>query len=254
MLSEKYAKLIRSLIHKKYRYEYNLFVAEGRKAVLDILASGFNAVDRIYMIQEMQDETQKTLQSWSDKIHTVSAKEMAKISNLDSSTEILMTGVIPAPYPVEEMGFNKGIHLYLDHIQDPGNLGTILRTAEWFGVQTIGFSEGCADLVHPKVIQASAGSFCKIAYWNGNLNDQAQHLHMPLLGADLDGIDLFKYTMPETAMLIIGSEGQGISAPIKIRMTQTLRIPSYTPNMDSLNAGIAAAVVLAEWQRQLHYK
>jgi len=254
MLSEKYAKVIRSLIHKKYRYQYNLFVAEGSKSVVDILASGFNGVDRIYCTRQALQDHKEILTPWIDKIHTVSPQEIAKISNLESAPDMLMTGQIPKPYSINDSGFIKGIHLYLDQIQDPGNLGTILRTAEWFGVQSIGLSEGCADVMHPKVIQASMGSFCRIRYWIGELNLYSRLTDWPILGADLKGIDLFQFALPDYGILVIGNEGQGISSKIKSILTQSIKIPGYNAITESLNAAVASAIILAEWQRQIHTK
>jgi len=219
MLSEKYAKVIRSLVHKKYRQEYNLFVAEGKKAVLDILGGGYRAVDRIFITPEITDHLEVLSQEWDDKIHPVSNKEMARISNMDTVPDILLIGYIPPPYPVWEAGFQPGIHLYLDQIQDPGNLGTILRTAEWFDVKTVGLSEGCADLVHPKVIQSSMGSFCRVKYWNGGLNSLGLE-KIPLVGAGLDGVDVFQYSLPANGILVIGNEGQGISTHVKSLLTR----------------------------------
>ena len=253
MLSEKYAKVIRSLVHKKYRQEYNLFVAEGKKAVLDILAGGFKAVDRIFITPDIPDYNEVLLQEWADKIHPISHKEMTRISNMESAPDILLTGQIPPPFPVWDAGFQPGIHLYLDQIQDPGNLGTILRTAEWFGVQTVGLSEGCADLVHPKVIQSSMGSFCRIKYWTGALKNPGID-KIPLVGADLDGVDVFKYSLPVNGILVIGNEGQGISPQVRTLLSHTIKIPPYSGTVESLNAAIATAILLSEWQRQLNYK
>lgn len=254
MLSVNYAKIIRSLVHKKYRYEYNLFVAEGNKSVKDILRSGFEAVEQIFILPDAMDETAEFFRKWGDKIQVIHSREMAKISNLDSAPDMLMTGKIPPAYPILSSGLKPGIHLYLDQIQDPGNMGTILRTAEWFGVETIGLSEGCADIVHPKVIQASMGSFCRIQYWNGSLSSLDNFNHVPLLGADLHGADVYRFQLPEFGILIIGSEGQGISAQVRSRLSQTIKIPAYSNQVESLNAATATAILLAEWQRQIHSK
>lgn len=252
MLSEKYAKVIRSLVHKKYRIEYNLFVAEGRKSVLDILKGGFKSIDRIYLTPELPGEITGLLKEWDDKIHLITNKEMAKISRLDSVSDILLTGHIPPPYPVWDAGFGQGIHLYLDQIQDPGNLGTILRTAEWFDVQTIGLSEGCADLVHPKVIQASMGSFCRVKYWTGDLTGPGLE-DIPLMGADTEGVDVFQHKFPGTGILVIGNEGQGISPIVNSLLTAKIKIPPFSGKVESLNAAIAASILISEWQRQLTY-
>lgn len=252
MLSENHVKIIRSLSHKKYRYKYNLFLAEGVKTVFDILQSGFREVHQIFVSQKLPGSYAGLLEPFKDKLHTVTDKEMGRISNLDSSPEILMTGRIPPPAVPLPFDFESGIHIYLDQVQDPGNVGTILRTAEWFNVRSIGFSEGCADIVHPKVIQASMGSFCRVKYWTGALAAITLDQSTPLIGAALDGELLYQRPLPGSGILVIGSEGQGISPPIKTRLTRAVRIPSYQSVTESLNAAMATGILLAEWQRQVH--
>ena len=252
MLSENNAKIIRSLSHKKYRYKYNLFLAEGVKTVFDILQSGFQEVHQIFLSQALSDSYSGLLEPFKDKLQTVTDKEMGRISNLDSSPGILMTGNIPLPAVLEPSDFESGIHIYLDQVQDPGNVGTILRTAEWFDVRSIGFSEGCADIVHPKVIQASMGSFCRVNYWTGDLTSFILSDHTHVIGANLDGELLYQRPLPGSGVLVIGSEGQGISLPVRTRLTRAVRIPSYQAVTESLNAAMATGIILAEWQRQVH--
>lgn len=254
MLSEKYAKLIRSLIHKKYRSEYNLFVAEGRKSILDILGSGFEAIDKIFITSEEWEENHTQWAPWKDKTHIVTSKEINKISNMDSTPTAVMTGNIPPALNRNEINFKAGIHIYLDQIQDPGNMGTILRTATWFGVESIGLSEGCADIVHPKVIQASMGSFCRINYWLGPLTSDLHQTASEVIGADLMGDELYQQQLPLSGLLVIGNEGQGISPSVRSLLNRSIKIPAYGGKTESLNAAIATAVILAEWQRQMHLK
>lgn len=252
MLSENHAKIIRSLSLKKYRYKYNLFLAEGVKTVFDILQSGFKEVHQIFVSQKLAVSYSGLLEPFKDKLHMVTDKEMGRISNLDSAPEILMTGRIPPPAVLIPSDFESGIHIYLDQVQDPGNVGNILRTAEWFDVRSIGFSEGCADIVHPKVIQASMGSFCRVKYWTGTLTTFALSDHTPVIGANLDGELLYQRPLPDSGILVIGSEGQGISPPVRTRLTRVVRIPSYQAVTESLNAAMATGIILAEWQRQGH--
>jgi TrmH family RNA methyltransferase len=252
MLSENQAKIIRSLSLKKYRYKYNLFLAEGAKTVFDILRSGFKEVHQIFISRAPDDPDSALLMPFKERVIKVTDREMSRISNLDSIPEILMTGSIPPPMFPERSDFENGIHLYLDQVQDPGNLGTILRTAEWFAVRSIGFSEGCADIVHPKVIQASMGSFSRVKYWNGTLTALSLNDHLPVIGAALEGEPLYEKFLPDSGLLVIGSEGKGISEQVRTRLTCTVRIPAYQALPESLNAAMATGIILAEWQRQLH--
>jgi len=220
--------------------------------VFDILRSGFKEVQQIFISRAPDDPNSTLLMPFKEKVIEVTDREMSRISNLDTHPEILMTGSIPPPMVPEGSYFETGIHLYLDQVQDPGNLGTILRTAEWFAVRSIGFSEGCADIVHPKVIQASMGSFCRVKYWCGAISALSLDDHYPVIGAALEGESLYQNFLPDSGLLVIGSEGQGISKQVRTRLTCTVRIPAYQALPESLNAAMATGIILAEWQRQLH--
>ncbi len=249
MISENAVKLIRSLALKKYRYKHNLFIAEGKKMVFDILRSGFTDVNRIFISKELVEEYRSLLSKFEKNINICDSKEFSKISNLDSPPEIILIGDIPQRYEINKESLAKGIHIYLDQIQDPGNLGTIFRTAEWFGVSSIGLSEGCADYVMPKVIQASMGSFCRIPVWHGELPEFIQK--DKVYAADLSGDSVYDIALPANGLLVIGNEGQGLTDYVRKKVNNFIHIPSYSKNIESLNAANATAVILSEWRRQL---
>lgn len=251
MLSENTSKIIRSLLHKKYRYKHNIFRVEGRKAILDMLLAGFDAIQQLYISQNALEEHEKIISKVRGKTTILSAKEFSKISNLDSAADMILIGYIPPPL-VNLIGhFDQGIHLYLDQVQDPGNVGTILRTAEWFGISSVGLSEGTADIVHPKVVQASMGSFSRMPYWLGSLTDVILDPPGQVLGADLGGVPIYQNQWPQNGILVIGSEGQGISNPIKSKIEKYVHIPAFSPHIESLNAANAAAIILSEWRRNV---
>ncbi len=254
MLSENTTKLIRSLVQKKYRHKHNNFLAEGRKTILDMLSAGFDAVDHIYVSQDALNEHHRILSKVRGKLTILTEKEFGKISNLDSAPDMILIGQIPAPINPLSLDFNLGLHLYLDRVQDPGNVGTILRTAEWFGVATIGISEGTADIAHPKVVQASMGSFSRLPHWTGSLANLKISDGVEVLGASLSGTSIYATRLPEQGILVIGSEGQGISPDLKSMIKKYVHIPAYSPHIESLNAANASAIILAEWRRQIESK
>jgi RNA methyltransferase, TrmH family len=250
MLSENYAKIIRSLSHKKYRDKHGIFAAEGAKIVLDLLESGFDQVEHIFMTEAFYKSYPQKLVTWKPLIGIIGSSELQKISQFDSIPDIILIGKIPGMIDPNTVDFNKGIHLFLDRIQDPGNMGTILRTAEWFGVNTIGLSIGCADFVHPKVIQASMGSFARVCIYHGNLPDAKNH-KFAVMGADLTGPSMYSLEWPAAGILVIGNEGGGIDPMISSRLTSKVMIPRFSPAIESLNAASATAILLAEWRRNI---
>ena len=250
MISEKSTKIIRSLVHKKYRQKYNFFIAEGRKIVIDMLKSGFNAIHQLYITTEAFEENRNLLKQFSDQTQIILSNEFSKISNLDSLPDIILIGIIPKQLEIDRLELNSGLHLYLDQIQDPGNLGTIFRTAEWFGVKSIGMSEGCADLFHPKVVQASMGSFCRVPYWIGDIPIPIENNKLNIIGADMNGSSLYSTLFPSNLILAIGNEGQGISDKLRSQIKQYINIPSFSNHIESLNAANAAAIILSEIKRQ----
>jgi TrmH family RNA methyltransferase len=248
MISDNAVKLIRSLALKKYRYKHNLFKAEGEKLIFDILNSGFSGVKSIMVTPALMAENNELLSKYEKSLLVCDKSEFSKISNLDSLPDIILIGEIPQRYEINMQGLGQGIHLYLDQIQDPGNVGTIFRNAEWFGISSIGLSVGCADFVHPKVIQASMGSFCRMPSWEGELPEKLM-MKENTFAADLSGSSIYDISLPANGLLIIGSEGQGIS--IRTKVNQFIKIPAYTKVLNSLNAANATAVILSEWRRQL---
>jgi len=249
MISDNTAKLIRSLAIKKYRYKHNLFIAEGKKLIFDMLKSGSSRVKNILITPELLEENNELIKKYEKFLIVCDKAEFSKISNLESLPDVIFIGEIPQRYEINKQGLSIGLHLYLDQIQDPGNVGTIFRNAEWFGVSSIGLSEGCADFVHPKVIQASMGSFCRVPSWQGELTEDL--MEGKIYAADLDGSSIYDISLPGNGLLIIGNEGQGISKPIRVKVNHFIKIPAYSETLDSLNAANAAAVILSEWRRQI---
>lgn len=249
MISTAGIKFIQSLRLKKYRDKYQMFVAEGEKIVSELLSS------------QLRTETIYALQSWTDRYgrhipagvecRQINSNQLNRISLQKTPNQVLAVVNKPKHQITGEI-FNDNPVLVLDALQDPGNLGTILRTADWFGIRHIICSEGTADVYNPKVIQASMGSFIRVKTYYTNPEKVISSLNgkVPVYGAFLEGSNLYKTDMLAPAVIIIGNESQGISPELAQYVTQKLTIPSYIEHgtltqAESLNASVAAGIIMA---------
>ncbi len=232
MLSHKKIKQIQSLQRKKFRQKYNLFFVEGIKSTKEIVKSDFE-IDTIYSIEPIEGlETS-----------LISAQEMKKISALTHPSIVFCVAKIPE---------NKRIQysqnsLLLDDIQDPGNLGTIIRTADWFGVSQIVASQNTVDVFNPKVVQASMGSFTRVSFIYADLEDFIVQFKGKVYTADMGGDSIYKKTFESPFALLLGNEGNGVSSQL-LKETEVISIPHFSPHQEteSLNVGIANAIILSE--------
>lgn len=252
-LSKNKIKQITSLSRKKYRQEYGLFVAEGEKLVAEILAS------------QLRIESIVALPGWLEKNaantrkHTVietNEAGMKKVSHLKTPPCVLAVVNLP-PSGFEMTALRNQLLLLLDNIQDPGNLGTILRTADWFGIQNIICSQATADAFNPKVVQATMGAIARVRVIYTDLPAFADKLKTvcstPVYGMFLGGKAIHKQQLPAAAAVVIGNEGQGISAAMEKQIDEKLQILSFLPQdtqAESLNAAIATAITCYEFRRK----
>ncbi|MDR3272186.1 MAG: RNA methyltransferase [Flavobacteriaceae bacterium] len=236
MLSSNKIKVIKSLDKKKFRQKYNLFAVEGTKNIKEFVFSGYFyknifAVEPLTFLKERDYEL-------------ISYAELKKISFLKNPNNALALFEIPSAkiLPV------NGIQLVLDDIQDPGNLGTIIRLADWFGIEQILCSEGTADVYNPKVVQATMGSLSRINIFYVNLPVFLQKMTLPVFAADMEGENLFKAEIPQELLLVMGNEGNGISEEVKKLSHKVLSIPRFGKKQktESLNVAVSAAVILGE--------
>ena len=225
-------KQIRSLREKKFRDEYGLFVVEGEKMVQEALCSEFEVV-RVWR----RDEIGETA--------------MARISQLSTPSPVL--AVVSRPEP-SGLVLGKGLYLALDGVRDPGNLGTILRIADWFGVQTLFLSDDCVDLYNPKVIQSSMGSIFRVRTVTSDLVDLARRfreLGMPVYGTFLDGADIYHTALQPEGLVVMGNEAAGIRPAVAAEVDARLLIPAFgRSGAESLNVAVATAVTLSEFRRR----
>ena len=239
-------KLIQSLQHKKFRKTHGLFIVEGVKMVQELLRSQF-IVEYLVVSQSWTAEN-PSFDIESITAEVISDKDYKPLSNFSTPPGILAVARIPKSATNDfEIA---GLVLVLDGISDPGNMGTILRTAEWFGVQAIVCSADCTDVWQPKAVQATMGSVFRIPVLQADLQlfFNSVEKEIPIYGALLEGQNLFstKYDRQKPALLVIGSESHGISASVKAFITNSLTIPSHSSSeAESLNASVATAILLS---------
>jgi RNA methyltransferase, TrmH family len=253
VLSKNKIKLIRSLDLKKNRLTFGLFIAEGKKLVFDLLASEI-AVSEIFCTKLIYSEL-VNYKSISE-IEVVEKEELARISFLKTTPEIVAIFKIPESV-INWNEIKNDLTLVLDSIQDPGNLGTIVRLADWFGIRNIICSEDSADLYNPKVIQSTMGGFARVKVYYVPLNQflkQAKQLNIPVYGTFLEGENLFKCDLTTHGIIVMGNEGNGISDITKTYISRKIHIPSFptgSATSESLNVAIATSIICAEFRRRI---
>jgi len=252
MISKNQIKFIRSLELKKNRRREGLFVAEGPKVVGDLLRAGFHP-HSIYSTLPRPDA------------QMVSEEELRRISFLQHPQQVL--GVLYIPHAIDkdvldgaDTKTEKGLPsvsgqlvLALDGIQDPGNLGTIIRIADWFGIDTICCSPDTTDVYNPKVVQATMGSLAHVHIYYGDLIPWLQQSLVPVYGTLLDGQNIYQQPLSNEGIIVMGNEGNGISPAVRQLVTHRLLIPNYhqgRETAESLNVAIATAITCAEFRRR----
>ena len=249
MLSKSKIKLITSLTHKKYRDETGLFVAEGVKLISD-LATTFHCELLLYTPQ--REIEVRHLQA--DERISVEEKELHKISAQKSPQGMLAVFRKKTPVKITATALSGQLCLALDEIQDPGNLGTIIRIADWFGIKHIFCSTATADAFNPKTVQATMGALSRVELHYVNLPEFLFEMKdIPVYGTFLDGTDLYTRDLSPNGIIVMGNEGNGISHEIAQLVTDKLRIPNYpkdAPTSESLNVAVATAIVCGEFRRR----
>jgi len=245
MLSKSQIKSIKALHKSKFRNKEEKFIAEGAKVVDEFMNSNYTII-AIYGVDEWADNHINR----SLNIIKVSAKELQTISLLKTTNQVL--AVVAYPEAVSLNYENNDLCLALDTIQDPGNFGTIIRIADWFGIKKIICSKETADAYNPKVVQATMGAITRV---NIEYTDLAQWLtNLPVdvnvYGTLLDGDNMYETNLAKSGIIVVGNEGNGISAEVQKAITHKIKIPSYAESMmESLNVAVATSIVCAEFRR-----
>ena len=241
MLSKTQIKYIQSLFHKKFREQYQEYLIEGSKMLLEAIASQQKEIRTVYALSDWAEQHADLTKTLGNEIVQVSEGEMRKISSLSNPGPVL---AIMGMRIIPEVESFQGITLLLDGIQDPGNLGTIIRNADWFGVRNIICGEGCVDCYNPKVIQSTMGSLFRtnIMYEDLSLFLDRQP-GIPVMAASLEGTVLKDVKRTNDVFLVIGNESRGIRQHILQRATVKVRIPGGGET-ESLNAAVATGILL----------
>ena len=239
MLSRSELKYIQSLSDKKVRLESGCFIAEGVKLVGEMIAAGY-PIEKLYAIESWDSS------DTSIEVNRVEAFELEKMSLLQTPNQVV--AVVKMPSKIDAVKLDGKLTIVLDGIQDPGNLGTIIRIADWFGITQIVASEDTADVYNPKVIQATMGSFMRVSVAYKNLADWLPTVKLPVYGALLEGENIFTTKAPKQGLLLIGSEAKGIRENIIELITQPVTIPKIG-GAESLNAGVATGIIVAQLTR-----
>jgi RNA methyltransferase, TrmH family len=243
MVSKNQIKLISSLHQKKYRIAHQLFIAEGVKGINELLQSNFELEHLYVTIDEFKSvsTTQKTV---------ISDADLKKISALTTPNTCLAVFKIPKEKPL----LNKGLIVALDTIRDPGNMGTILRLCDWFGINQVVCSKETVDLYNPKVVQATMGSIARVNVNYLNLKDFLETTSLPIYGTFMNGEDLYNSEITNEGIIILGNEANGISKEIEALVTKRVTIPRFgnLQQTESLNVATATAIVLSEFKRRVY--
>ena len=241
-LSKSNLKLITSLQQKKYRQKHKLFVAEGIKVVKELLNSSLEA-SHVFTVDEsfvVSNEITRTV---------ISDNELKKISTLKNPNKVLGLFKIPEDKETKE----TGLIVALDEVNDPGNLGTIIRLCDWFGVSELVCSKNTVDCYNQKVVQSTMGSLTRVNVSYVDLPDFLYNTQLPIYTADMDGGNVYKTSLPEKAVLVMGNEANGISTEISAIVKHKLTIPRFgeIQQTESLNVATATAILLSEFKRGL---
>jgi RNA methyltransferase, TrmH family len=240
MVSKNQIKLITSLAQKKYRKQHGLFFAEGIKVINELLISNFE-LEHLFQTKPIFGtikEGKKTI---------ISDLDLKKISALSSPNDCLAVFKIPIEKPIN----NKGLILALDDIRDPGNIGTIIRLCDWYGIPELLCSEGTVDIYNPKVVQATMGSIARVNVSYINLEKYLSQAKTSIFGTFMEGENIYKTQLPNQGIIVLGNEANGISEAIENLVTNKISIPRFGKLQvtESLNVAMATAIVLSEFKR-----
>lgn len=240
-ISKNQLKLITSLSQKKYRQKHKLFLAEGIKVVQEFIDSSFK-------LHQLFTTTDFEFYNHLNNCISISENNLKKISNLKSPNKVVGLFEIPDDKELVE----KDLILALDDINDPGNLGTIIRLCDWFGIKTLVCSNNTVDCYNPKVVQASMGSLTRVSIHYLDLVTFLSQTKLPTFMADMNGENVYKTNLPKAGVLVMGNEANGVSDEIKNIVSNTIAIPRFgtLQATESLNVATATAILLSEFKRQ----
>ena len=238
MLSKSQIKLITSLKQKKYRQDLGFFVVEGVKTIKELLASNLK-LHALYTTESFNIDAK-------DEV-LISETDLKRISFLKTPNTALAVFKIPEQTAVE----TKGLIVALDDVRDPGNLGTIIRLCDWFGIKQLVCSKATVDCFNPKVIQATMGSITRVNISYVDLEAFLKDTDMPVFGAFMDGENVYKKQLPQHGVLVMGNEANGVSKAVEVLITEKISIPRFgdLQATESLNVATATSILISEFRR-----
>lgn len=247
-LSKNKIKYIQSLKDKKNRSEHGTFVAEGSKLVFDLLSAGCSCQFLAGLPNVLPKSDEFTVTEMIEADET----ELKKASFLKTAPQIM--GVFyQFQHDYSERDFNRQLNLVLDGIQDPGNLGTIVRLADWFGIEHVFCSHDTADIYNPKTVQATMGAIARVSVHYTDIASFLQNTPLPVYGTFLEGKNIYSEELSSNGFIVMGSEGKGVSQQVSAFITKKLYIPNFPQEREtseSLNVASATAIVLSEFRRR----
>lgn len=247
MLSINQQKYLRSLTQKKFRDKHGVFTVEGEKIVQEVLENEALHLKKVFGVGDWFDQNRALLKGREYLFNEVSDKELKQISNLSTPNKVLIVVEKPTQrFDVKRL--DNGYALFLDSIQDPGNLGTIWRIADWFGLSYIFCSKGCVDWSNSKVIQASMGAFLRVPVLQKDFLELKEALpNVPTYAAVLGGKNIYKTTFSKNGIVLIGNESKGLSSTLQQAATHKIMIPKgKNGGAESLNAAVATGIICAQ--------
>lgn len=256
MISKNKIKFFRSLQQKKYRNESGLFIAEGKKLVEELINSSI-FISTILTTSSYKSQNILSRKGKTFELIEVSEKELLQISALKSPSEVIAIAKTPN-YQLNYDEIANSLSIVLDEIKDPGNLGTIIRIADWFGINNIICSKNCVDAFNPKVVQSSMGSITRVRLFYMDLvpfvEECKKLYHLTVYGASLDGKNIYEERLSDKGLIILGNESKGISNDLSLFLT-ALSIPTFhhskhQQSAESLNVAVAAGIICSEFQRR----
>lgn len=247
-LSNNKIKYFKSLKEKKFRNQYNCFVAEGEKIVFDLMGTC-----KCQLIAALPDIISLHDELTAEEIIVASEGELKRATSFKSPPSVIAVFYQPE-FNEKELDLYNNLSLVLDGVQDPGNVGTIVRIADWFGIKNIFCSYDCADIFNPKTIQATMGSIARVRVIYTDIIELIQkNNNLPVYGTFLDGKSIYNESLSSNGFIVMGSEGKGISSEIELLISDRLFIPNYPidfKSSESLNVAVATAITCSEFRRR----
>jgi len=245
MLSKNTVKFIKSLHQKKYRIESGKFFVEGEKSVLEVLQSDF-LVETLVVTEAFESRHAEILKAFRGQLFSATQGQLEDLGQFQSNDAALAVVQMKNNAPFNPEG--ESLILALDDVRDPGNLGTIVRIADWYGITKLVFSPQTAEFYNPKVIQSTMGSFTRVQFFYEELDKVFDRWKLPVYGAFLGGENIHQLQNPSSGILLMGNESKGISPLLEEKVTKKVTIPGFG-HAESLNVAIATAILCDNFKR-----